>query len=159
MLMSPLDCGPGKGSFPGMGNEMPGGDLMHQHSHVLHLPWIPLRGFPKQSLLFLPFYAGKGSGSWRCCGGCGEGPGEPPLGPLLLLSLQNWPALIAPSTFIMARKKKPLLILKESSGSGIPKAATVCSRSGKMSHVIEKCLNNMKHLVVSFLVDFFILIL
>lgn len=138
-------------------NEMPGGNSVHQHSHVLHMHWIPLREFPKQSLLFLPFYAGKASGSWRCSGGCGEGPRELLLGLLPLLSLQNRPAQIAPSIFIVAKKKKPLWILKESSSSGIPKTATVCSRSGKMSllHVLEKCLNNMKHLVVSFLVDFF----
>lgn len=110
--MSPLDCGPEKGSFPGIGNEMPAGNLMHQHSHVLHLPWIPLRGFPKQSLLFLPCYAGDGSGSWRCCEGYAKGPGEPPLGLLPLLSLQNWPALIGPSTFIMVKMKESLWILR-----------------------------------------------
>lgn len=156
MLMSPIDCGPGKGSFPEIGSEMLAGNLMDQHSHVFHLPWIPLRGFPKRSLLFLPFYAGKGSGSWRCCGGCGEGSGEPFLGLLTLLSL---PALIAPSTFIMVKKKAPLWILKESSSAGILKTATVCSRSGKMSllHVLEKHLNKLKHLVFSCLVDFFVI--
>lgn len=157
--MSPLDCGPGKGSFPGTGKEMSAGNLRYQHSHVLHLPWIPLRGFPKRSLLFLPFYAGKGSGSWRFCGGCAEGPAEPSLGLLPLLSLQNWPALIAPSTFIMVKTKEPLWILKESSSAGIPKTTTACSRSGKMSllHVLEKHLNKMKHLVFSCLVDFFLI--
>lgn len=156
MLVSPLGCGPGKGSFPGMRNEMPAGNLMHQHSHVLHLPWIPLRGFPKQSLLFLPFCAGKGSESWRGYGGCGEGPGEPPLGLLPLLSLQNWPALIAPPTLIMVKKER-LWILKQSSSAGIPKTATVCSRSAKilLLCVLEKHFNTMKSLVFSCLVDFF----
>lgn len=95
-----------------MGNEMPAGNLMHQNSHVLDLPWIPLRGFPKHSILFLPFWEGVRELEmlWGMWGGAWRTSFEV----LPLLSLQNWPALIASTTFIMIKKKEPLWMLKES---------------------------------------------
>lgn len=102
-----------------------------------------------------PFVLGRGQGVRDAV----EGPGEPPLGLLPLLSLQNWPALIARTTFIMV-KKEHLWILKESSSTEIPKTATVCSEPAKilLLHVLEKHLNKMKPLLFSCLVDFFFLI-